>query len=112
MREELGARLMQQETVLFPLLRGLDRDGALSRHLAGSVPNSIQILLEGHDKTAQALAEMRRITSNYTLPLDACDAFQMLYHELRDLETDLHWHFHLENNILFRRVRESQPERL
>lgn len=110
MREELDARLMQQETVLFPLLRALDRDGAGPRHPTGSVPNSIQILMEGHDRIAQALAEIRRISSNYTPPADVCDAFRMLYHELRELEIDLHRHFHLENNILFRRVSASQPE--
>jgi regulator of cell morphogenesis and NO signaling len=111
MREELDARLMQQETVLFPLLRGLDRDGALPHHPAGSGPDAIQILMEGHDKTAQALAEMRRLTANYTPPIEADDAFRMLYHDLRELEIDLHRHFHLENNILFPRVSESQPER-
>lgn len=103
MREQLEARLLQQETVLFPLLRALDGDWGPASHPGGS----IQILMEGHDATAAALAEVRRMTSNYTSPPDACVTFDALYRELHELEIDLHRHFHLENNILFPRVRKA-----
>ena len=44
---------------------------------------------------------MRRTTSNYELPGDACPTFAALYEGLQDMERDLHEHIHLENNILF-----------
>ncbi len=109
MRDDLDARLLQQETVLFPLLRSLDREGAQTLTPTGSA--QVTALMVGHDATAQALAEIRRITSNYTPPADASDAFRALYHELRELEIDLHRHFHLENNILFPRVSERLMRR-
>ena len=46
---------------------------------------------------------MRRITSNYQAPADARVGQQELYELLRNLKADLHRHFHLENNILFRK---------
>jgi len=45
--------------------------------------------------------EMREITRNYQLPVDACPSFTGLYFGLRYLEKDLHRHVHLENNVLF-----------
>ncbi len=44
---------------------------------------------------------MRRITSEYTLPADACVTYRVLFQGLKALETDLHAPIHLENNILF-----------
>jgi len=52
----------------------------------------------------RALAEMRRLTGGYQLPQDACNTFRVLYHQLEELEGDLHTHIHLENNILFPRA--------
>ena len=44
---------------------------------------------------------MREVTGNYRLPNDACQTFKALYEALENLESDLHEHIHLENNILF-----------
>lgn len=105
MREQLESRLVLQETVLFPWLRELDFEEVS----ASWVPVSVRKLMQGHDATAHALAEIRGITSNYTPPPGARSDWGALYHELRELEIDLHRHFHLENNILFRRAEERNP---
>ena len=57
-----------------------------------------------HDSAGEALVEMRRLTSDYTAPEDACNTFKILYFELAEMERDLHRHIHLENNILFPRA--------
>jgi regulator of cell morphogenesis and NO signaling len=57
-----------------------------------------------HATAGQALADMRRLTNNYAVPDDACNTFRVLYGQLEELESDLHLHVHLENNILFPRA--------
>jgi regulator of cell morphogenesis and NO signaling len=54
-----------------------------------------------HDGAGKILATMRTLTQNYQLPEDACETFKALYEALAALESDLHEHIHLENNILF-----------
>ena len=38
------------------------------------------------------------------LPRHACFSYRTLYAALKEFETDLHQHIHLENNILFPRA--------
>ncbi|MDX1982401.1 MAG: hemerythrin domain-containing protein, partial [Bryobacteraceae bacterium] len=61
----------------------------------------IRMMEHEHDDAGQALAAIRRITSDFTLPADACNTYRALYSGLQELERDLHMHIHLENNILF-----------
>jgi len=67
--------------------------------LDGPVVKAAQkALSEGNVK---ALAKLRQLTGNDTLPPDACPTFKALYEELQQLKVDLHQHVHLENNVLF-----------
>ena len=45
--------------------------------------------------------EIRMLTGVYTAPENACFSYKTLYSALKDFESDLHQHIHLENNILF-----------
>ena len=105
LREEIEVHLMKEEQVLFPYIKELDRMVAgqtpFSPMHCGSVANPIGQMEHEHDSAGAALAEMRRLTSNYVLPPDACPTFAELYQSLQELEADLHEHIHLENNILF-----------
>lgn len=103
MKESLAARLMQQETVIFPLLRQFDGPGFSGPHRLPE-HNAVHRMMEGHDSTAEALSEIRRLTSNYQPPAGASASYQQLYGTLQELDLDLRRHFHLENNILFRRA--------
>jgi regulator of cell morphogenesis and NO signaling len=50
----------------------------------------------------------------YFLPADACTTYRLSFAALHALETDLHQHIHLENNILFPEAldRFNQQERI
>jgi len=50
------------------------------------------------------------VTGGYALPDDACPTFRALYEELERMESDLHQHIHLENNILFPRAIELEGQ--
>ncbi len=108
LKEELEGHLMKEEMVLFPLIERME--SAVSAGLGippahcGSVNNPIRVMEFEHESAGRALAEMRRLTSDYTPPEWACNTFRALYHGLQELEADLHQHIHLENNILHPRA--------
>ena len=107
MKEELGSHMMKEEMILFPLIRSLAEGGQSSFH-CGSVRNPIRVMLMEHDSAGDALARLRELTSDFTPPADACNTYRAFYYELAELESDLHRHIHLENNILFPRAVELE----
>lgn len=105
LRTEIEAHLTKEEQVLFPYLRtmsaALEAGKKLQPMHCGSVGNPIRQMEHEHENAGAALASMRRCTSDYALPADACPTFTTLFESLRELESDLHEHIFLENNILF-----------
>ncbi|MDD2600686.1 MAG: iron-sulfur cluster repair di-iron protein [Kiritimatiellae bacterium] len=115
LRAELEAHLMKEEQILFPAIKGIDGflAGTQARPVVhcGSVAHPINQMEHEHDGAGALLVKMREITSNYQLPSDACQTFSALYEAMEALESDLHEHIHLENNILFP-MSVSQEERM
>ena len=109
---ELSSHLMKEEQVLFPYIVALElhfRDGTAKPPAPfGSARNPIRQMEREHESAGQALAKLREVTDNYTLPPDACPTFKAMYEELQRMEADLHQHIHLENNILFPRAIELE----
>lgn len=112
LREEIEAHLMKEEQILFPHLREMSAALAAGESLppmhCGSVASPIRQMEHEHEKAGAALSTMRTRTSEYELPNDACPTFAGLYHDLQALESDLHQHIFLENNILFPRAEEAE----
>lgn len=102
---ELKAHFMREENLLFPFIKALvqvkdtGRSELLSTHPSLTAP--VQMMEIDHETAGDILAEMRKVTDNYTPPQAACNSLRFLYHKLEALEEDLHQHIHLENNILF-----------
>ena len=65
-----------------------------------------------HKRIAALLMELRKATGNYTFAPSACTNHQVIYHKLKEFDTDLVQHKHLENNILFPKVRRMEQEML
>ena len=53
---------------------------------------------------ASILSEIRTLTGDYPLRGQDLEMFRVVSQALQPLETDLHEHIHLENNILFPRA--------
>lgn len=105
---ELGPHMMKEERVLFPYIMAIE-DAAANRRTPqappfGSVTNPVRMMMFEHDNAGHLLKRMRQVTSDYSVPADACISFQTLYQALEAFEKDLHQHIHLENNILFPRA--------
>ncbi len=105
LKTDIELHLAKEEQILFPLIRQMEAfgqgRGPVPEVHCGSIGNPISQMEHEHDVAGQCLAEMRRITSDYSLPEDACSSFAALFEGLDALEKDLHEHIHLENNILF-----------
>lgn len=110
--EELTLHLLKEERMLFPYivhLEGAAKNGSCpAPPVFGAVQNPVRMMMMEHDSAGQLLRKMREATNGYTLPVDACVSYRVLYRALPEFEADLHQHIHLENNILFPRAIELE----
>ena len=106
--DELTQHLQKEEVVLFPYVASLERTLAggegKPQSCFGTVANPIAMMTKEHDAAGSLIAEIRRLSGDFTTPPDACPTFHAFFDGLRDFEQDLHQHIHLENNILFPRA--------
>jgi regulator of cell morphogenesis and NO signaling len=112
--QELTAHMAKEEMILFPYIAALEQAAVQKRSLApppfGTVTNPVATMMHEHDDAGNALRDMRRASSGYTPPSDACISYQTLYQALAEFEADLHQHIHLENNVLFPRAIELEQQ--
>jgi regulator of cell morphogenesis and NO signaling len=94
---ELLLHLQKEERILFPAILGQ------GMHACG-VAAPISVMEAEHESAGAALARIREITGNYSIPEYACVTYRSMIAGLKELEQDLHMHIHLENNILFPRA--------
>jgi len=102
---ELVIHMKQEELTLFPLLRKISRsEHELSNNQINRLQEKITALQEDHDFEGESFRKVRALSNNYTTSEDACPTYRLTYQRLRDFEADLHFHVHLENNILFKKA--------
>jgi regulator of cell morphogenesis and NO signaling len=110
--EDLRPHMFKEEQILFPFIIVLDKARQENRRAPfapfGSVNNPIRMMLMEHETAGELLREMRRLSSDYVVPPDACISFRTFYEALEAFEQDLHQHIHLENNLLFPRAIELE----
>lgn len=106
--EDLIQHLGKEEQILFPSIVNMERNrstcGPPSLGCFGSVRNPIRVMMAEHDAAGEAMAQMRRLSHDFTPPDGACPTYCGFYQALSEFEGDLHGHVHLENNILFPRA--------
>jgi regulator of cell morphogenesis and NO signaling len=106
--DELRHHLAKEENILFPYVAGLE--AALASGSAypdacfGAVANPIAMMTSEHEAAGALLAEIQRLSDNFTTPIGACPTYHAFYDGLKEFQQDLHQHIHLENNILFPRA--------
>jgi regulator of cell morphogenesis and NO signaling len=99
-KKELMEHMAKEEATVFPLIKQL-ADGTVENR-----EEAIAMIVElekEHDHAGEILREIRAVTSDFTLPLDACGTYRLVYARLEALEGLTFMHVHLENNILFPR---------
>lgn len=105
LKEELEIHIQKEEKMIFPYLSELlekkNRSLTFEAPPFGSIAHLVEVMGKEHYKTAEILNDMRKLTNNYSTPENTGLSIKVLYDELRKFEKDLHYHIHLENNILF-----------
>ena len=95
LRMELESHMMKEEQILFPMIRA-----GRGREAGGPVA----VMEQEHASAGAALQRLRELTNDFQPPEGACATWKGLWAGLADLESELHLHIHLENNILFPRA--------
>lgn len=103
---ELDMHLQDEESRVFPLIRAYAQSGAPSDLEAALA--CIEELEAEHQAAGDLLLAMRETTRGYALPPDACRTYTLTFEKMQELESDMFNHVHLENNILFPRLRAAR----
>ncbi len=102
---DLLEHLAKEENILFPYIKALSislREHASPPHMPfGSIENSIHVMENEHDYAGSLLENLRDLTNGFSPPADACATYIVTFAKLKELDEDLRWHVHLENNVLF-----------
>ena len=63
-----------------------------------------------HISAGNSMAAIKKLSNDYTPPIDACNTYRVLFGKLKEFEDDLHQHINLENNILFPKAIKLEDE--
>ncbi|HUQ97316.1 MAG TPA: iron-sulfur cluster repair di-iron protein, partial [Chitinophagaceae bacterium] len=114
LQQELQTHFAKEERVLFPFIKALvkaknEKDtSALAAY--PSINEPVHMMEAEHEAAGELLEQIRNVTNEFVPPAGSCSSFQLLYKKLHDLETDLHQHIHLENNLLFPKALKMEKE--
>jgi regulator of cell morphogenesis and NO signaling len=102
LKTELEQHTMKEENEVFPLIIQFENHPTIENY--EKIKQIVEELMKEHDAAGDIIKEIRKVTSDFTLPEGACRTYQLVYNRLEALESDLFEHIHLENNILFPRI--------
>ncbi len=110
--EAMAVHMEEEEQVLFPFVRALVSSERSSEALDlpdfGTVENPVQMMMDDHTAEGERFERMKAVSDGFTVPADGCSTYAAAFNMLKDFETDLHRHIHLENNIMFPRAIELE----
>ena len=98
--------LGKEENVLFPWIRAV-ASGRVPAAAAQGIEGPISVMEAEHEDHGANLARIRELAGGFVAPADACGSWLALWGGLAEFEADVHQHVHVENNVLFPKVREA-----
>lgn len=108
----LYEHLPKEENILFPyvyeLLSAKDEGRNPVKFHCGAISNPISVMEYEHNLEGERFRKISMLTKDYKVPEDGCNSYKLLMKMLKEFETDLHQHIHLENNIVFPQAIELQ----
>jgi len=107
--DELLSHLQKEEEILFPAIKEMIKNSN-SNFQFGSIENPVKMMEHEHDNAGDVIKTIQQLSNNFTPPDYACNTYKALYHKLEEFTNDLFQHIHLENNILFKKVRELEGQ--
>jgi len=115
--KEMPPHMRQEEEIIFPYIKQIHHAykhrESYARLLIRTLRKPIEeVMLKEHETTGANLHRLRKITNNYTPPEKACLTHKITFAKLKELDTDLVQHIHLESNILFPKAIKMEQELL
>lgn len=112
--QDLNLHMSKEERILFPFINELvnarQTGSEMIRHSVGEIINPIRVMEMDHEQLGEDLDLIRKLTSDFTLPVGACNSYTILFKKLEEFENDMQTHVHLENNILFPKALQLEKE--
>ena len=107
---EFVSHMKDEEEILFPMVKEIEnaKENGTSFRPEKSFEKVVDQAEAEHKDVGYALEEIRRLSSDYTLPEDACASYTLLFKMLEELEGDTFTHIHLENNLMFPKATEVE----
>jgi len=102
---EISEQISLEENVLFPFIEKFrDQENSFTENektITEILQKSISSIESGLAIGAENFKQIAITSSNYTLPVGACNSYTFLYKNLQEFEHKLHKYIHFEKNILF-----------
>jgi regulator of cell morphogenesis and NO signaling len=106
--EELSVHMKKEEDELFPYILSLiDNTSSFKNNFSNNeIDGNILVkdLIKDHENEGEKYRRISELTNNFTTPDDGCTTYNITLLSLKEFQSDLHLHVHLENNILFPRA--------
>lgn len=103
LKMELEDHLTKEETIQYPAIK--EYNSSKSKDDLKKAIDIIDDLEAEHTGAGDILKELRAVTNDFKVPDGGCETFHLTYQKFEELESDIFQHIHLENNILFPRLR-------
>lgn len=104
MAADLIPHMLKEEQILFPSIKALVANKS-AQFPFGSVEGPIHMMEYEHEIVGDYAKEIIALSNNFETPEWACNTYKALYFKLNEFINDLFQHIHLENNILFNKVK-------
>ncbi|SFU35166.1 iron-sulfur cluster repair di-iron protein [Alicyclobacillus macrosporangiidus] len=111
LKTDLEQHLIEEETRIFPRVIAWSHAVANETSRAAdpvdldALVRDLQTLEADHDRTGALLKQLRQVTDGYSVPADGCGTYHYVFQKLEEIEGKTFLHMHLENNVLFPRLR-------
>lgn len=105
-----------EEEIVFPYIKQIDHafrhQESFGSLFVRTLRKPLKIIDNEHVRIQTLMEEMRLKTNNYSLLKDYCVEDRLLCENLKELDTDILQHMHLEDDVLFLRAIEIEAQLL
>lgn len=105
LKTEFESHMIKEERSLFYLIR--DYDNHPSKELLEDISQGMMNVEENNRVVLEIFEELREVTNGYKMPLTGCPTYEKAYNKIHDLEKDTKLHFNLEEEVMFKRLKDQ-----
>lgn len=117
LKEEILEHTQKEEESIFPYFKQISNTHKRKETYGSLFVRTLskpfdEIENKEHRRISALLIELRKATNEYVFADTACTNHQVIYQKLKEFDVDMVQHKHLENNVLFPKIRLMEQELL